>query len=89
MWRNHLADILGNKLKFTSSLSDPDLWYRAMISIEGTVYYAYILVYVDNILILDKNPAQFMEILQKEYMVKPWNIGEPKTYLGAGISKAP
>ena len=32
MWRNHLADILGNKLKFTSSLSDPDLWYRAMIT---------------------------------------------------------
>ena len=36
MWRNHLADILGNKLKFTSSLSDPDVWYRDMVSTEGT-----------------------------------------------------
>ena len=35
MWRNHLADILGNKLKFRSSLSDPDLWYKEMISTEG------------------------------------------------------
>ena len=46
------------------------------------------MVYVDVILIFDKNPAQFMEILQKEYTVKPGSIGEPKTYLGAGISKA-
>ena len=35
MWHNHLADILGNKLKFRSSLSDPDLWYKEMISTEG------------------------------------------------------
>ena len=86
MWRNHLSDILGNKLKFASSLSDPDLWYRDMVSTDRTKYYAYFLVYVNDILILDKNPAQFMEIIQKEYMVKPGSIGEPKTYLGAGVS---
>ena len=61
---------------------------RDMVSTEGTEYYAHILVYIDDILILDKKPAQFMEILQKEYTVKPGSIGEPKTYLGAGISKA-
>ena len=56
MWRNHLADVIGNKLNFRPSLADPDLWYRPMIAINCTIYYAYILVYVDNILIIEKNP---------------------------------
>ena len=84
IWRNHLADILGNKLKFRSSLSDLDLWYKEMIS----EYYAYILVYVDDILILDKDPERFMQVLNEKYTIKPGSIGEPKVYLGGGISKA-
>ena len=56
MWRNHLANILGNKLKFKSTLSDPDLWYKEMVNTDGVEYYAYILVYVNDIIILDKNP---------------------------------
>ena len=87
VWLNHLADILGNKLKFKSSLSDPDLWYKEMISVDRTEYYAYILVYVDNILILDKNPEQFMKILKQGYTAKSGSIGKPKTFSGAGISK--
>ena len=65
--RNHLADILGNKLKFRSSLLDPDLWYKEMISTEGVEYYAYILIYVEDILILDRDPEQFMQIFREEY----------------------
>ena len=61
MWQNHVADIIGNKLKFKSSLVDLDLWYRPMITTDGMDYYAYILVYVDDILIIDKNPHQFMD----------------------------
>ena len=33
MWRNHLADVIGNKISFKSSLEDPDLWYRPMTAI--------------------------------------------------------
>ena len=42
MWCNHLADTIGNKLGFKSSLADPDLWYKAMITSEEVEYYAYI-----------------------------------------------
>ena len=87
MWRNHLADIIGNKLGFKSSLADPDLWYKAMITSEGVEYYAHILVYVDDILIIDKNLNQFMDLLKDTYTVKSSSIGEPKVYLGADISK--
>ena len=87
IWRNHLADVLGNKLKFKSSLVDPNLWYKPMITSDGIDYYAYILVYVDNILIIDKNSGQFMDLLKDTYTVKPSSIGEPKIYLGADINK--
>ena len=66
IWCNHLTDILGNKLKFRSSSSDPDLWYKDMVYTDVVKYYAYILVYVDDILILDKDPERFMQILREE-----------------------
>ena len=50
---NHISDVVGNKLGFTSSLADPDVWYRASTKPNGYKYYAYILVYVDNVLIID------------------------------------
>ena len=28
-FRNHISDVVGNKLGFTSSLADPDVWYWA------------------------------------------------------------
>ena len=55
-FRNHLAATLGNKLGFKSCLADPDLWYKACTDSNGYEYYAYILVYVDDLLIIDKKP---------------------------------
>ena len=57
-----------------------------MINTCRVEYYAYFLVYVNDILILDKSPIY--EFLKQKYTVKPGSISEPKTYLGAGISKA-
>ena len=87
IWRNHLADVIGNKFNYKSSLADPDLWYRPMTAIDGIAYYAYILVYVDDIVIIDKNThEQFMDLLKENYTVKPSSVGEPKVYIGADIS---
>ena len=35
VWRNYLADIIGNKLGCKPSLADADLWYKPMITSEG------------------------------------------------------
>lgn len=86
-WRNHLADTLGNKLGFKSSLADPDVWLKPETSKEGKEYYSYILVYSDDILIIHKEPSKYMEMLQDSYTVKPESIQEPSRYLGADISK--
>ena len=71
MWRNHLSDVIGNDLGFKSFLSDPDLLMKASITSSGSKYYTYILVYVDDILIMDKDPSKHMETLRDNYTVKP------------------
>ena len=62
----HLAEALGNTLGFKPSLTDPDLWYKPISAPNGFKYYAYILVYVDEILIIDKKSTQFYENDQGE-----------------------
>ena len=82
MWRNHISDVIGNELGFKSSLLDPDLWMKFSITSSGSKYYAYILVYVEDILIMDKDPSKHMDTLRDNYTVKPSSIGEPKTIFG-------
>ena len=38
MWRNHLTDILENKLVLKSSLADPDVWYKVATDETGFEY---------------------------------------------------
>ena len=86
-WRNCISDVIANKMGFKSSLADPDVWMKAMNSSDGSEYYAYILVYSDDILIIDKNPGKFMAMFKDAFTVKPSSIGIPKRYLGADINK--
>ena len=86
-WRNHLADVLSNKLGFKSSLADPDVWYKPAIDKNGNKYYTYILVYVDDILVVDKTPMKYMTMLRESYTVREDTIKEPDQYLGADIGK--
>ena len=66
---------------FTPSLADPDHWYKPATKRDGSEYYSIIYVYVDDELIIDDDPKQFMEMIQAGVTVKPESIDEPKTYL--------
>ena len=66
---------------------DPDVWYKPETASDGFKYYSYILVYVDDLLIIDKNPAQYMSMVQSNFTVKPGSIEIPKIYLGADMHK--
>ncbi len=46
----HLANCLTH-LGFQTCLADNDVWIKAQTKLDGTECYAYILVYVDDILI--------------------------------------
>ena len=60
---------------------------KADVKPDGTKYYTYILIYVDDILIVSHTPEFYMTKLQDEYYVKKESIGPPKLYLGAEIKK--
>ena len=54
---------------------------------NGEEYYAYILIYVDDILIVAEDSRKIMESVRETYKVRDDTIKEPDQYLGADISK--
>ena len=70
--RNHLSEILGNHLGLKSYLSDPDFLFRATIDKEDIKYYSYILVYVNDTLIVDKYSQKYIDIRQKTVYPQTW-----------------
>ena len=86
-WRQHLADTITNMV-FTASLADSEVFMKANSFGDGRVhdeYYTYIMVYVDDILIIDKSPGHFMDILKPSYIIKPDSIKQSTSYLGSDI----
>jgi len=85
-WRAHFAKTLED-LGFKNCYSDPDVWRRPAVKQDGTKYYEYILVYVDDQLMISENPKAITDALQAppfNYELK--DIGPaPKRYLGVTI----
>ncbi len=53
----------------------------------GTAYYEYLLVYVDDVLVVSHAPGEVMQQIGTEFEIKNNEYGPPTSYLGAGISK--
>ena len=83
-WRAHLAATL-HDLQYRSSLADPDVWLRPNVKTNGDLYYEYVVVYVDDILVVAEYPKRTMDCLAKLYRLKEGSVGKPSTYLGAQI----
>ena len=84
-WRTHFCRTLDKKMGFKYSYADNDFWMKPCTRPDGTTYYTYILVYVDDILIVSADPKKYMDQLKGEYYVKPESIGSQTLYLGAEI----
>jgi len=82
-WHAQLTETL-QAMNFTPSLADPNVWMRAACKENGFSYYEYLLVYVDDILILSHSPTPILTCKQKFYRLKE-PASDPKTYLGAFI----
>jgi hypothetical protein len=54
---------------------------------DGFKYWPYILVYTDNILVINREPQLMMDHLALHYTLKPGSMKEPDTYLGSQVSK--
>ena len=74
-------------LNYVSSKADPNVWLKAETKPDGTEYYAYVLVYFNDVLHLHHDPDTFMNRLAELYRLKDGSVGEPDIYLRANIEK--
>jgi hypothetical protein len=84
-WHAELSSTLQD-MNFTPSLADPDVWMRPSAKPNGEEYYEYILIYVDDILVISHDPNQAMTTIRLTYRLKE-EPTPPKTYLGATIKE--
>jgi hypothetical protein len=85
-WRDHMAASLRDA-GFVSCKADPDVWMRAAVKLNGDKYWAYVLCYVDNLLIVSHKPQEVMDFLSKKYTLKDGSLKEPTEYLGNQVVK--
>jgi len=86
-FRNHLADCM-DFLGYQSCLADPDLWLKAEINpANNHKYYAYILLYVDDVLCIHHDGEKTINIIDRYFKMKDGSIGDPDMYLGAKLRK--
>ena len=84
-WRSHLANTL-QSLGYVSCVADPDVWYRPAVKPDGFPYYEYVLVYVDDLLVLSHQGHKTMKALEEFYRLKD-GYASPSRYLGAEVKQ--
>ena len=76
------------KLNFTSCQGDPDVWRRPGTKSDGTPYYTYICLYVDDCLVIDEFPESIIrQEIGKFWTLKSSSVGPPTIYLGNKVTK--
>ena len=86
-WRNHLSTMIKDVLKYKSCKADQDTYYKMKTRSDGTKYYSYLVVYVDDILSIDDNPKIALDIIDSHFKLKPGSVSFPNHYLGTDIRR--
>ena len=70
-------------LGFKSSQGDPAVWIREAVKADGTQYWEYVLLYVDDCLVISDYGEKFLRNrIVKYFTIKETYIGPHKVYLG-------
>lgn len=86
-FRNHLADCMRH-LGYKSCLADQDLWLKEAVRPEdGFKYYAYVLLYVDDIMMIHHDATAAIKEVDQYFKMKPGSIADPDIYLGGKLRK--
>ena len=85
-FRNHLASCM-RTLGYDPCLgADRDLWMKPMTRpSDGHKYYAYVLLYVDDVLAISHDATAMLHELDHFFPMKPGSIGNPDMYLGGKL----
>ena len=75
-------------INFTSCPADPDVWMRPAIKSDGTKCYDYVLLCVDDALVVSKNAeSRLRNELGRYFELKEESMGPPDHYLGGKVRK--
>ena len=85
-FRNHLRECM-EMLGYSPCLADPDLWMREAVHSDGSEYYEYVLLYVDDTLCISEYPKEALLQIDKYFPMKRGSIGPPDIYLGGKVKK--
>jgi hypothetical protein len=86
-FRNHLTECMKH-FGWKSCRADRDLWMKRQISPDdGFEYWAYILIYVNDILCMHHNPGDELVRLDKYFKMKDGSIQVLTFYLGAKLKE--
>jgi hypothetical protein len=86
-FRNHVAECMKH-LGWHPCRADRDLWVKAETRPDdGVLYWAYILIYVDDILCVHHDPGSPLANLDEYFKMKEGSIQVPTFYLGAKLKK--
>jgi hypothetical protein len=85
-WRSHFAHFIKEELGYTSSIADPDVHMKPRVKSDGSKYYAYRIVFVDDVISIDHNPKESMDMLGTLFRLKG-SVEKPNLYLGTDIRK--
>ena len=72
---------------FKSSITDPDVWMREATKIDGEGYYKYILIYVENLIVISLDARLVILEVAEKFKPKKDKIEPPDIYLAGKISK--
>src|SRR6056300_1551221 len=87
-YRNHLREFMSEHLGFESCKADPDLWMRPAKTPNGEPYWEYVLLYVDDCLVIShKGEHVLREEIGKYFKLKEDSIGPPDLYLGGQVGQ--
>ena len=82
---NHLCSCM-HYLKFLSCLADPDVWMWPAEKSDGTAYYEFVLLYMDDALVISENAEEILrEEIGKYFELKEESSGCPSLYLGCHV----
>ena len=82
---HHLRECMG-RIGFTSSRADPDVWFRLSTRSTGEVYYEYVLLYVDDVLVISERAESVLrQEIGKFFVLKDESVGPPSMYLGGKL----
>ena len=86
---HHLRSCMEDQLGFESCLADPDVWRREATRKDGSKYWEYVLLYVDDVLVISDNAGAVIEKeIGRFWELKEESIGPPSQYLGGHLRQA-